>query len=76
MSFLLLIAMAVAAGWYARRKLILLVPLLAVAVYALVLFTTGLGRDTPVVMLALVAEICVAGGMFARKWTAASIPRT
>jgi uncharacterized membrane protein len=69
MLALLFVTLSVLAGWYARR-MVLLGPLIAVAVYAALVFADRASTDTPVVALAILAEVGLASGLFARKLTA------
>ncbi|MEP6962203.1 MAG: hypothetical protein ABI995_08995 [Acidobacteriota bacterium] len=67
MSLLLIVAIAVAAGWFFPRKIVLIAPASLVPAYAVLVYFGRVGTDTPIVALAIVSEICVAGGIFARR---------
>jgi hypothetical protein len=65
-TLLLIVAIAGALGWYARRRSVLLVPVVAAFVYGAIVLGIGAGRDTPIVAVAILAEVGLAAGLTAR----------
>ena len=72
MAALALLAVMIIAGWFIRRTMILLLPLIVAAGYIVAVFGAGIGRDTPILFLAILAELGLVAGLVGRKYLAAS----
>lgn len=67
MTLLLIVALAGALGWYARRSWVLLLPVAIAFASGVIVLAFGAGRDTPMLAVAILAEVGLAAGLTARR---------